>query len=94
MLRAIAHLSLEDLKNWLCKLDNIFTANGKTLSIALNIGKYPDREMLPEEERLFWGETSNRVTRIAFPHEDLFTALQIGDRHLIVKLDIFRCFFN
>ena len=82
----IAHLSLENLENWLSQLDAIFKCDKKLPVILdlqgakMRIGKYPDREYLPAEVTLFLADTTDNITKIPIPHPDLFKSLQIGDR--------------
>ncbi|MEQ9356356.1 pyruvate kinase [Coleofasciculus chthonoplastes] len=82
----VAHITAEGLKTWLERLAQIFTEQGKTLPLVLDlqgakmrVGNYPRCDSIPEKVHLFLGQFSDDMTQIPIPYKNLFQALSIGD---------------
>jgi len=86
----VAHLSPEQLRQWLDLLANIYTALGHSLPVILDlqgakmrVGSYPTCHEIPESVTLFLGKESLDLSRIPIPHPTLFQVLQIGHTLLL-----------
>jgi len=83
----VAHITADGLKTWLERLTEIFTEQGTTLPLVLDlqgakmrVGSYPSCDYLPEKVRLFFGQSSDDITQLPIPDKNLFNELSIGDR--------------
>lgn len=85
-----SHLSPEELKGWLSKLEQIFTKSNTTIPVVIDlqgakmrIGMIAPVEQLPEEITLVEGNHSEDNSIIPVPHERFFEHVQKGEELLL-----------
>lgn len=86
----VAHLTAEQLKNWLKRLVALRSLVGRDFRIALDlqgakvrIGQFPEVLELPASVELFYGEHSSSPRRIPVPNNSVFANTSPGDRLLL-----------
>lgn len=81
-----SHLSSDALADWLATVDRVFTAQGRSIPVSIDlqgakmrIGEIPPRHHMPDRVRLVHADAHAAPDHIPVPHAAFFTSVAPGD---------------